>query len=320
MIRPVGWIVLLLGAAAAQVLSADSSKPADPPPGVRSLGDLPGVHNLFQLNPNLFSGSTPEGDEGFEALAKLGVRTIVSVDGARPEMDRAKAHGMRYVHLPHGYDGINGDLQLRLAKLAAELPGPIYVHCHHGKHRGPTAAAVLCLADSSWTPEQAETWLRLAGTSPDYPGLYKVVREFQAPTPQALAGVPSDFPETARVSGLVESMVAIDGTWERLRAVKSAGYAPPPDHPDVDPANEAVILWEHYREAQRLEDSIARGEDFMKRLREAEAGARGLHSLLREHAEGEASIEKLDAAFAAAARSCATCHRAHRNTAGAGNP
>ena len=29
-----------------------------------------------------------------------------------------------------------------LARAARTLPGPIFVHCHHGMHRGPAAAAV----------------------------------------------------------------------------------------------------------------------------------------------------------------------------------
>ena len=65
-----------------------------------------GLHNVFQLNERLYSGGGPEGDSGFASLKKLGVKTVISVDGARPDVARARAHGLRYVHVPIGYRGV----------------------------------------------------------------------------------------------------------------------------------------------------------------------------------------------------------------------
>jgi len=131
---------------------------------------------------------------------------------------------MRYVHLPHGYDGISTNLQLQLARAAETLPGPIYVHCHHGKHRGPAAAAIICMANNGWSSDQAETWLVAAGTATNYAGLYQVVRQFQKPTAAQLRSISSDFPETAKVSGLVDAMVDIDNRWDYLKAIRAAAY------------------------------------------------------------------------------------------------
>lgn len=285
------------------------------PPGVRPL-EAPGIHNLFAVGTNVFSGSTPEGAEGFAALAKLGVKTIISVDGAKPEVELARQHGLRYVHLPHGYDGISTNLQLLLAKAGQALPGPIYVHCHHGKHRGPAAAAVICLAAQGWTTAQAEAFLVAAGTATNYAGLYGVVREFQKPTYEQLRAMPADFPEVAKVSGLVDAMVQIDERWEHLKAVRAAGYRAPPDHPDIQPVNETVILWEHYRESRRLPETIEHGTDLIKRFEQAELEAKEAERLLRWFAaEAKPEIStQLDRAFDAVAKSCSTCHKAHRDT------
>src|SRR5262245_34504268 len=65
----------------------------------------PGLHNVHRITDKLLSGSRPEGDEGFRLLRDLGVKTVMSVDGARPEVERARKYGLRYVHLPFGYDG-----------------------------------------------------------------------------------------------------------------------------------------------------------------------------------------------------------------------
>ena len=59
------------------------------------------------------------------------------------------------------------------------MPGPLFVHCHHGLHRGPTAAALICEGLRGWSPEQAEKWMTVAGTATNYSGLYRTVREFQ---------------------------------------------------------------------------------------------------------------------------------------------
>ncbi|MDB6055674.1 MAG: hypothetical protein JWN25_3197, partial [Verrucomicrobiales bacterium] len=63
-----------------------------------------GMENVFQLSESLYSGSAPDGNEGFAQLQKLGIKTIISVDGSRPDVELAHKYGMHYVHLPHGYN------------------------------------------------------------------------------------------------------------------------------------------------------------------------------------------------------------------------
>jgi len=284
------------------------------PPGVKPL-EVPGIQNLFALGTNVFSGSAPEGEEGFNSLERLGIKTIVTVDGTRPDVETARRHGIRYVHLPHGYDGISTDAQLMLAKAGRELAGPIYVHCHHGRHRGPVAAAVICLADQDWTREQALAFLHVAGTATNYAGLYETIRDFQMPTAEQLQATPDRFPETARVPGLVDDMVEIDGLWDHLKAIRAAGYRTPVNQPDLQPANEAVILWEHFREAQRLPESVERGPDLLRRFRTNEVEVKEAERLLRLFA-GERSSDirsQLDRTFDTITQNCAGCHEAHRD-------
>ena len=98
------------------------------------------------MTERLYSGSEPHGEEGIASLKELGVKTIVSVDGAKPAVETARKYGMRYVHIPIGYDGVPEEAGQSLARLMREAETPIYVHCHHGKHRGPAAVAVACVA------------------------------------------------------------------------------------------------------------------------------------------------------------------------------
>jgi hypothetical protein len=285
------------------------------PSGVRPI-KAHDLHNVFALTTNILSGSSPEGTNGFASLAKLGVKTIISVDGARPDVETARAHGIRYVHLPHGYAGIPTNLQLQLAKAAATLDGPIYVHCHHGQHRGPAAAAIMCMANEGWSPGQGEAWLVTAGTATNYAGLYAAVRSFATPTAAQWTATVANFPETAKVSGLVDVMVEIDEHWEQLKAARAAGYATPREHPDVKPANAMVILWEHYREAQRLPDAAHHGTRFIEWLKSAEDEARDAERLLRSFASDRnpAARSQLDRTFEAIGNQCASCHKHYRDT------
>jgi hypothetical protein len=311
-------LVLLIASTAARSDAVENTVRAPPlPPNVKAL-EAPGLHNLFAVGTNAFSGGTPENDAAFAALVNLGVKTIITVDGARPDVEMARKHGLRNVHLPHGYDGISTNLQLQLAKAGEALPGPFYVHCHHGKHRGPTAVAVMCIANGGWTVSQAEAWMRAAGTSSNYAGLFETVRRFQKPVSTQLEKISANFPETAQVSGLVDSMVQIDERWEHLHALRQAGYAAPKNHPDLKPANEAVILWEHYREAQRLAESLKHGADFIARLKAAETEAKETEQLLRAFASSPRAETRaqLDKNFDAMKQSCAACHKKYRDPDG----
>jgi len=271
--------------------------------------EIPGTHNAFKVSDRIYSGSQPESDAAFAAIAKLGVKTIVSVDGSMPDVAAAKKHGLRYVHLPIGYDGVPTNRVVELAKLATEVSGPFYVHCHHGLHRGPAAVAVMCEASEGWTTNRAVEWLHAAGTSPDYAGLYRSAADFKQPTADQLAAV-KGFPEVTKPSSQVDAMVAIDEHHARLKQVQKAGWKTPPGHADIAPAHEATMLWEQFKELARLDDTAQQSDDYRQKLAQAEKAVDALRPLLRETPP---DITKLDAAFKKISANCADCHKSYRN-------
>lgn len=258
-----------------------------PPPAAPEPAEYPGLHNVFRVNDRLISGGTPTGDTGYRSLQALGVKTIISVDGATPDAAAARRFGMRYAHLPIGYDGISDARAAALARAVRDLRGPVYLHCHHGQHRGPAAAAVAarCL-DGAFTAEAAAAFLKRAGTDPRYAGLYAAA----ARPPAKPDDAPADFPEAAPVPDLTRLMADIDECWDRLREKKGV--------PD------AVLLREHYLEAARLPDS--RGDGFRRLLTAAEAAAGELEAALREGRDPAAALK-------AVAGTCAKCHAAFRD-------
>jgi protein tyrosine phosphatase (PTP) superfamily phosphohydrolase (DUF442 family) len=296
-----GWVLLAVAGCGPSGLRL-------PAPG--EVLEAPGLHNVLRVTDKLYSGSSPDGDAGFRSLRALGVRTVISVDGARPDVGRAHAFGLRYVHLPIGYDGVPEAQGRRLARAVRDLPGPVYAHCHQGKHRGPAAAVVArrCL-DAGCGADAALALLRKAGTDPHYTGLYASAARFQPLSAAELDQVSADFPEVSPVPALAEWMVAVDELWDRIKEVRAAGWTAPPAHPDLDPAHEALQLVEAYREAGRLPDVARRPEELRRWLTEAEQAAQDLEAALRRGPDRPAA----EAAYGRSAAACARCHGRYRD-------
>lgn len=315
------WVgPLILGMVLATLAAERQGRIAAQPSGEGQAGaperiKIRGLENTFRLSPNLYSGSDPHGVETLRALKKLGVRTIISVDGVTPDVETAKKLGIRYVHLPIGYDGVPRDQAVRMVKAVETLPGPVYVHCHHGIHRGPASAAICGMATEGWSKVQAANWMTQAGTSGDYRGLYASIRDFVPPTAKELDELKGELPERSEVPALVEMMVGVDQRWEILRAVQKAGFQPPASRPDLDPTAEALQLLELFRESARLPESKAKGSDFLKAIASAETLATRLYESMATHQRQAApdSLNELEASFAAMGKSCKSCHARYRD-------
>lgn len=294
------WIVI-----SALCLTLGTAPAAEPP---RSVALDASLENVHQLAPGLYSGSQPDSEISFAALEQLGIKTLLSVDGALPDLEAAQRHGMRYIHLPIGYNGISTNRMLELAKVAAAADRPLYVHCHHGKHRGPAAAATLCLASGLWTTNDAITWLQQAGTSTNYLGLYDSVRRYQPPTPEALAQLPHELPTVSPPATMVSAMVAMDEHLAHLKRCAAADWQTPSEHPDILPAHEALQLLEHIRELKRQLETDPPSPAFMERLETNEIQSAHLHQVLQagRTAQRDDALKSLSA-------SCNACHAVHRN-------
>lgn len=267
--------------------------------------ELPGLHNVFWVAEGIYSGSEPEGDAGFASLAKLGVKTVVSVDGAVPRVEAAHAHELYYVHLPIGYDRVPAETGLALARVAREATGPIYVHCHHGKHRGPAAAAVTCIAAGKMTSRDALKILEAAGTGREYAGLWRDVEAYAAPA----AGEPlPDLVEIAQVDSLTAAMAQVDRLFDELKLCRDAGWKSPPGHADLSPAQAALLVREALHEALRTTPADRYDDSFREWLAAAEVLSQQIETDV-----GASNLEGASAQLKALEASCKQCHAKYRN-------
>jgi protein tyrosine phosphatase (PTP) superfamily phosphohydrolase (DUF442 family) len=266
--------------------------------------DFPSLPNLLQITDNIYTGGEPSGDEAFARLFRLGVKTVVSVDSASPDVERARVHGLQYVHIPIGYDTIETKAGLSLARLVRDADGPFYVHCHHGRHRGPVAAVVAGIAAGTLDSKEALGILERAGTSKNYAGLWRAVENYRPPA--AGARLP-ELVEIAEAGSLASAMAGIDRAYENLKLCRDAKWTTPVTHPDLKSRQQALLLKEAFREAGRnLAEKF--DQEFRAQLAEAEAFAWKVENSLNA-----ADTKTATQNFQALAQSCARCHEQHRD-------
>lgn len=304
-------LALLIALSLVACSDADSETTADnPDPEKGRTESLEHVAHFAWISKDISRGGQPVGDAAFKELADAGIKVIINVDGARPDVETAAKYGMRYVHIPFGYDKIPEKQELELAKTVRELEGPFFVHCHHGKHRGPAGAVIAQMALGGMTNDEAVAELKRAGTADKYKGLYGCAAMFDVPDGATTEELSFDFPEIAPVPAMADAMARMDRNWDNMKAAREASFGVPEDHPDVDPPHEALQIREHLVEIGRTDEAKEKGDDFMEKLDESIAAARALESSLRKETP---DAEGAEAAYRTLSQSCSKCHHDYRN-------
>ncbi len=263
---------------------------------------ITGIENLRQVVPGLLSGGQPEGATAFEELARRGVKVIISVDGATPDVEAARQSGLRYVHIPIGYDMIKPQQRADLVEAVQTAGGTVFLHCHHGQHRGPAAAAYCGMAIGKLSAEEALEVLKAAGTRADYTGLWDAVRKYAPPT--VVAG---PLVEAAKVEPLTGAMVRIEHHWTGIeKQIETGSITEAKEF-----ASEALLLAEEFRELPRTSlstDEKYTDEKFKVRLQTAIEATEDLHKAAEKH-----DFAAIRDAAKKVIQSCVDCHARYRN-------
>lgn len=126
------------------------------------------VKNFHVVSAGVYRGAQPTG-EGIEWLARLGVKTVVSLRCGRRaalvEKAAVEAAGMTYVNIPLSYWKIPNeqtiDQFLELVDDSANRP--VFVHCFHGADRTGLLIATYRIARLGWSFQEAYDEMKRCG-------------------------------------------------------------------------------------------------------------------------------------------------------------
>lgn len=257
-----------------------------------------------RITSELYSGGAPQNRAAFALLASQGIKTVVSVDGTRPDLDAARRYGLRYVHIPIGYGEIDAHALLSIAQLVRSAETPFYIHCHRGLHRAPAVAAIASMAAGVFHSGDAIEILESAGTSEDYPGLWRSVTKYQHPSEDC------ELPpllEVAPIDTLKQGMAHISRLHQELRDYLDASDNTDGASPNAKAIENANLIAESFREMRRQHVS-GDGAGFDEALKSSESIAWTLRDALSDQ-----DPSRVTKTVRMLTQSCVDCHRKHRD-------
>jgi len=128
--------------------------------------DLPGVRDFGEVTPSLYRGTQPS-KEGFEQLAKMGIKIVVDLRGDRKgERATVEKLGTLYEPLPWFCMRPKDAIIARFLNLIRDNPGKkIFVHCNTGIDRTGMMVAAYRMAEQGWTAHEAMAEMKAFGFS-----------------------------------------------------------------------------------------------------------------------------------------------------------
>jgi tyrosine-protein phosphatase SIW14 len=144
-----------------------------------------GIKNFYQVDEHVYRGAQPTG-EGFQYLAKIGVRTVIDLreadERSKGEESVVTAAGMKYVNVP--MTGLTPPTDTEIAQILGILEGggtgPVFVHCQKGADRTGVVIASYRIDHDHWDNARALKEARDRGMSMFQFPRQGYIRAFQA--------------------------------------------------------------------------------------------------------------------------------------------
>jgi len=145
-------LVILLMAATA--LAQETSAPVRDATWAKPI-TVEGLPNLHQVSTTLYRGAQPTA-EGFKALKKMGVKTVISLRAFHSDKELLGDTGLAYENISFKtWHPENKDIVKFLGIVTDKTRQPVFVHCQHGADRTGTMCAIYRIMVDGWTKDQA---------------------------------------------------------------------------------------------------------------------------------------------------------------------
>jgi protein tyrosine phosphatase (PTP) superfamily phosphohydrolase (DUF442 family) len=178
-----------------------------------------GIKNFYQVDPHVYRGAQPS-EDGFQYLAKLGVKTVIDLREAdqrsKAEETAVTAAGMRYVNVP--MTGLAAPTDAEIGRILGILEGDggtVFVHCKRGADRTGVVIASYRIDRDGWNNADALSEAKARGMAPFQFPRMSYIRAFRPRTLEAKTGAPGTMattasdPTTVDPSGIASSPAAV---------------------------------------------------------------------------------------------------------------
>ncbi len=116
------------------------------------------IKNFGQMDDRFYRGGQPKNLEDYQALAALGVKTVIDLtdDPKEYEQSMVESVGMKYVHIPMIAKKYPTEAAITNFLKTVENPetGKFYLHCAGGRHRTGAMGAVYRYKFYNWNFDQ----------------------------------------------------------------------------------------------------------------------------------------------------------------------
>ena len=116
------------------------------------------IKNFGQMDERFYRGAQPKKLEDYQALAALGVKTVIDLtdDPKEYEQSMVESVGMKYVHIPMVAKKYPTEAAIANFLKTVENPetGKFYLHCAGGRHRTGVLGAVYRYKFYNWNFDQ----------------------------------------------------------------------------------------------------------------------------------------------------------------------
>ena len=257
------------------------------------------LDGVYKLDDNLYIGPAP-GKKHFSELKSLGIKSLISVDGAVPDLKGAESEEMSYAHVPIRYKGISDAQKLAILAAYEQLPKPVYLHCHHGIHRAPTSAMIILMNQKRRNKQSAIKEMKTIGTGLNYKGLYKTVETFE-PIAESDIKNHKTVPAKATLEDFTEQMAQLDRIFDRLKKYTTQNWKASGDN---SPEHDSLLFRESMTEIVRFN----KDKRFHKELIKMQSDAVELEKEIKLKAFTAASqrVKQLR-------KDCRSCHEKYRD-------